>query len=93
MLKYLDKIKLMAETASDGQECTDMVFCKEPGYYSLIIVSLRLGLFLGTTNSFNYSVTSRCPSRMAMKPAKKFATGSKGIIIPKYPSWLFPPTP
>ncbi|KAJ5104133.1 hypothetical protein N7532_004662 [Penicillium argentinense] len=39
MLKYLDKIKLMSETASNGQECTDMVFSKEPGYYSLIIVS------------------------------------------------------
>lgn len=39
MLKYLDKIKVMAETASNGQECTEMVFSKEPGYYSLIIVS------------------------------------------------------
>lgn len=40
MLKYLDKIKVMAETASNGQECTEMVFSKEPGYYSLIIVSV-----------------------------------------------------
>lgn len=40
MLKYLDKIKLMAETASNGLECTDMVLSKEPGYYSLIIVSI-----------------------------------------------------
>lgn len=39
MLKYLDKIKLMSETASNGLECTDMVLSKEPGYYSLIIVS------------------------------------------------------
>lgn len=38
MLKYLEKIRLMSETASNGQECTDMVFSKEPGYYSLIIV-------------------------------------------------------
>jgi hypothetical protein len=42
MLKYLDKIKLMSETASNGQECTDMVLSKEPGYYSLIIVSHSL---------------------------------------------------
>jgi hypothetical protein len=42
MLKYLDKIKLMSETASNGQECTDMVLSKEPGYYSLIIVSQRI---------------------------------------------------
>ncbi|KAL4921896.1 hypothetical protein BDW62DRAFT_98326 [Aspergillus aurantiobrunneus] len=40
MMKYLDKIKVMAETAGDGQQCTNMVFSKEPGYYSLIIVSL-----------------------------------------------------
>lgn len=39
MLKYLDKIKVMAETATNGQECTELVFSKEPGYYSLIIVS------------------------------------------------------
>jgi hypothetical protein len=39
-MKYLDKIKVMAETAGDGQQCTEMVFSKEPGYYSLIIVSI-----------------------------------------------------
>ena len=39
MLKYLDKVKLVSETASNGQECVDMVFSHEPGYYSLIIVS------------------------------------------------------
>lgn len=38
-MKYLDKIKVMAETSANGQECTEMVFSKEPGYYSLIIVS------------------------------------------------------
>jgi hypothetical protein len=45
-MKYLDKIKVMAETAGDGQQCTDMVFSKEPGYYSLIIVSVRDFLIL-----------------------------------------------
>lgn len=40
MLKYLDKIKVLSETATNGQECLDMVFSKEPGYYSLIIVSI-----------------------------------------------------
>lgn len=42
MLKYLDKIKVLSETASNGQECLDMVFSKDPGYYSLIIVSFAL---------------------------------------------------
>jgi len=46
MLKYLDKIKVFSETASNGQECLEMVFSKEPGYYSLIIVSLTLTLLL-----------------------------------------------
>lgn len=40
MLKYLDKVKLVSETAGNGQECVDMVFSKEPGYYSLIIVCI-----------------------------------------------------
>ncbi|KKK21341.1 hypothetical protein P175DRAFT_0508293 [Aspergillus ochraceoroseus IBT 24754] len=42
MLKYLDKIKVMAETAANGQECTEMVFSKEPGYYSLIICDIQM---------------------------------------------------
>ncbi|PYH45537.1 putative sensor histidine kinase/response regulator [Aspergillus saccharolyticus JOP 1030-1] len=42
MMKYLDKIKVMAETATNGQECTEMVFSKEPGYYSLIICDIQM---------------------------------------------------
>ncbi|KAJ5749019.1 uncharacterized protein N7511_010715 [Penicillium nucicola] len=42
MLKYLDKIKLMSETASNGEECTNMVLSKEPGYYSLIICDIQM---------------------------------------------------
>ncbi|KAL4810040.1 hypothetical protein BDV18DRAFT_150434 [Aspergillus unguis] len=42
MMKYLDKIKVMAETAGDGQQCMDMVFSKEPGYYSLIICDIQM---------------------------------------------------
>lgn len=42
MLKYLEKVKLASDCATNGQECIDMVFSKEPGYYSLIIVGLLL---------------------------------------------------
>ncbi|EGC43684.1 histidine kinase [Histoplasma capsulatum var. duboisii H88] len=42
MLKYLDKVKLASETAGNGQECIDMVFSKEPGYYSLIICDIQM---------------------------------------------------
>ncbi|KAI5293178.1 hypothetical protein KEM52_005768 [Ascosphaera acerosa] len=42
MLRYLDKVRLASETASNGQECLDMVFSKEPGYYSLIICDIQM---------------------------------------------------
>ncbi|OAX85268.1 hypothetical protein ACJ72_00356 [Emergomyces africanus] len=42
MLKYLEKVKLASETAGNGQECIDMVFSKEPGYYSLIICDIQM---------------------------------------------------
>ncbi|KAK2747640.1 hypothetical protein FQN55_004809 [Onygenales sp. PD_40] len=42
MLKYLEKVRLVSETAGNGQECVDMVFSKEPGYYSLIICDIQM---------------------------------------------------
>ncbi|GAM39345.1 histidine kinase [Talaromyces pinophilus] len=42
MLKYLDKVKVVSETASNGQECLDMVLSHEPGYYSLIICDIQM---------------------------------------------------
>ncbi|EEP82381.1 hypothetical protein UREG_07246 [Uncinocarpus reesii 1704] len=47
MLKYLEKVKLMSETAANGQECIDMVFSKEPGYYSLIICDIQMPIMNG----------------------------------------------
>ena len=64
MLKYLDKIKVMAETASNGLECTEMVFSKEPGYYSLIIVSRDIP---GFTSSTTNSITLQCDIQMPVK--------------------------
>ena len=46
MLKYLEKVKVLSETAGNGQECTELVFSKEPGYYSLIIVSADIFQFM-----------------------------------------------
>jgi CheY-like chemotaxis protein len=62
MLKYLDKIKLMAETASNGLECTNMVLSKEPGYYSLIIVS---SLFLPSLTWLTFLI--QCDIQMPIK--------------------------
>jgi hypothetical protein len=39
ILRYLKKVDLLSETATNGQECLDMVMSKQPGYYSLILVS------------------------------------------------------
>ena len=82
MLKYLDKVKVIAETASNGQECTEMVCSKEPGYYSLIIVSAT-PLFPGFDEKLNsglrflyYSAISKCQSRMVMIPVVMFVPGS-----------------
>lgn len=38
MLKFLAKISIETETVLDGVQCTDVVFSKPPGYYSIILV-------------------------------------------------------
>ena len=38
MLKYLAKIAVEAETVVDGAQCTDTVFSKPAGYYSIVLV-------------------------------------------------------
>jgi hypothetical protein len=39
VLKFLAKIDVETETVMDGVQCTDTVFAKPPGYYSIILVS------------------------------------------------------
>jgi len=38
ILRYLKKIEMTSETATNGLECTEMVLSKPHSYYSLIIV-------------------------------------------------------
>jgi hypothetical protein len=38
VLKFLAKIDVEVETVMDGVQCTDTVFAKPPGYYSIILV-------------------------------------------------------
>lgn len=66
MLRYLDKVKLVSETASNGQECLDMVFSKEPGYYSLIIVSSMLPIF-GLFRQMLIIIHVQCDIQMPVK--------------------------
>jgi PAS domain S-box-containing protein len=39
ILKFLAKIDVTTDTVLDGVQCTDTVFAKPPGYYSIILVS------------------------------------------------------
>jgi hypothetical protein len=40
VLKFLAKIAVDTETVLDGVQCTEAVFSKEPGHYSIILVRL-----------------------------------------------------
>lgn len=40
LLRFLDKVGLDVETASDGEECVERVFGQEPGHYGLILVRM-----------------------------------------------------
>jgi hypothetical protein len=40
VLKFLAKIDVETDTVMDGVQCTDTVFAKPPGHYSIILVSL-----------------------------------------------------
>ncbi|SPO03911.1 related to two-component histidine kinase chk-1 [Cephalotrichum gorgonifer] len=40
--KYLDKVGVGVDLATDGVDCTDMVFSKPYGYYSLILCDLHM---------------------------------------------------
>lgn len=93
MLKYLDKIKLMSETASNGLECTNMVLSKEPGYYSLIIVSITSYHFCpAKLTALICSAIFRCLSRTVTIPVEISANGSKRTITHRFQSWLFQQT-
>lgn len=42
LLKFLAKVGLEVETASDGEECVEKVFSKDPGHYGLILCDLHM---------------------------------------------------
>jgi PAS domain S-box-containing protein len=42
VLKFLAKIDIETETVMDGVQCTDTVFAKPPGYYSIILCDLHM---------------------------------------------------
>ncbi|KAF7888683.1 uncharacterized protein EAF02_003224 [Botrytis sinoallii] len=42
LLKFLSKVGIAVELAMDGVECTEKVFCKPHGFYSLILCDLHM---------------------------------------------------
>ncbi|KAH6643873.1 hypothetical protein C7974DRAFT_382422 [Boeremia exigua] len=42
ILKFLAKIDVTTDTVLDGVQCTDIVFAKPPGYYSIILCDLHM---------------------------------------------------
>ncbi|KAI0137380.1 hsp90-like protein [Xylariales sp. AK1849] len=42
LIRYLKKVGIVAEVASDGVECTEAVFSHPPGFYSLILCDLHM---------------------------------------------------
>ncbi|WPH00498.1 Hypothetical protein R9X50_00332700 [Acrodontium crateriforme] len=42
ILKFLSKVSIDVETALDGVQCTDKVFARPPGYYSIILCDLHM---------------------------------------------------
>lgn len=69
LLRFLARVGLEVETASDGEECVEKVFSHRPGYYGLILVcSLLLGycwldilMWVGTVRS-SHAAKRRIPS-------------------------------
>ena len=62
ILRYLKKVELLSETATNGQECLDLVMSKQPGYYSLIIVSVQKSWWWETLTD-----SSQCDIQMPVK--------------------------
>lgn len=85
MLKYLDKIKLMSETASNGLECTNMVLSKEPGYYSLIIVSLLCTLSPRKTNRVHLQCDIQMPIKNGYDTCKDIRDWEQKNHYPQIP--------
>ncbi|KAF2495724.1 hypothetical protein BU16DRAFT_397904 [Lophium mytilinum] len=42
ILKFLSKVSVTSETVVDGVQCTESVFSKPPGYYSIILCDLHM---------------------------------------------------
>jgi len=65
--KYLRKVGIAVEIAADGVECTERVFGRDHGYYSLILVSYNLCVALTMMTSQGRLTLYQCDLHMPRK--------------------------
>jgi CheY-like chemotaxis protein len=95
ILKFFSKVGIPVETVMDGVQCTEKVFAKPQGYFSLILVSykhLPESFMLSLLTRSLRSAISTCPTKTATKRAKSCADGRNAPISPISPSSRFRPT-
>ncbi|KAI8938867.1 hypothetical protein NX059_004726 [Plenodomus lindquistii] len=79
ILKFLAKIDIETETVQDGMQCTEAVFSKEPGHYSIILV--RLSIYSSECMLNVDSVISTCLIKTGIKPARRSDVGKRSTDI------------
>jgi len=90
LLRFLARVGLEVETASDGEECVEKVFQHEPGHYGLILVRLPSFVpFWPTKLIFLASAISTCREKTGSRPPRKSAAGSMNTRSQGYPLWPF----
>lgn len=98
LIRYLKKVGIVAEIAADGVECTEAVFSKPAGFYSLILVSAeppplaRLWVLARSQANAGVSAIFICPGKTATRPAGKSGNGSGRATIRVSPSSPCRPT-
>lgn len=99
LVRYLKKVGIDAEIAADGVECTDKVFSRGPGYYSLILVCLDYFFAVAAIAALEsailtplYSVIYTCLARTDTKHAAKFELGRRKEATRSYQSSRSLPT-
>jgi CheY-like chemotaxis protein len=94
ILKFFSKVGIPVETVMDGVQCTEKVFAKPHGYFSLILVSRvhhhKIPNYLSLTES-SHSAISTCQTKTATKRAKSCADGKSAPSSPTNPSSRSPP--
>jgi hypothetical protein len=82
ILKFLAKIDVETDTVMDGVQCTDIVFAKPPGHYSIILVSTLAAHF--TPRLTNYLVRFTHAEQRWLPSMQRNQTMGKETRIPTF---------